>query len=205
MARKPASFEPLVREITKSGGKAIGLSTDVSDASSVKASFDKLKSEMGGANLAAAVFNVGDNFVRKPFLELTEEEFTRAYNVEGRGAFNFSQAALSLLVAANNPTHPPTLLFTGATASIKGSANFASFASAKFSLRAMAQSVAREFGPKGVHVAHVIVDGVIDIPRTAGYQFNAPDAKLNPDSVSSAPNIVPASVFVSCVADLKSL
>lgn len=73
----------------------------------------------------------------------------------------------------------------GATASVRGSANCASFASGKFALRALSQSLAREFGPQGVHVSHVIVDGVIDIPRTKAWKFEHPDAKLSPDAVSN--------------------
>lgn len=80
--------------------------------------------------------------------------------------------------------HPPTLVFTGATASLKGSATFSAFASGKFALRALAQSLAREFGPKGVHVAHVILDGVIDIPRTKSWTFEHEDAKIDPVAVS---------------------
>lgn len=80
--------------------------------------------------------------------------------------------------------YPPTLIFTGATASLKGSAQFASFAAGKFALRALAQSLAREFGPKGIHVSHVIIDGVIDIPRTKGWVFEKEDAKLDPEAVS---------------------
>lgn len=72
---------------------------------------------------------------------------------------------------------------TGATASVRASALFTCFASAKFGLRALSQSLAREFGPKGVHVAHVIVDGIIDIPRMKGYVFEHEDAKISPDAV----------------------
>lgn len=82
--------------------------------------------------------------------------------------------------------HPPTLLITGATASVKGSAQFGSFAAGKFALRALGQSLAREFGPRGVHVAHAIIDGVIDIPRLEGWTVNngAADGKIDPDAVS---------------------
>ena len=80
--------------------------------------------------------------------------------------------------------HPPTLIFTGATASVKGSARFAGFAPGKWATRALAQSLGREFGPQGVHVAHAIIDGVIDIPRTKDWTFDAPDAKISPDAVS---------------------
>lgn len=76
---------------------------------------------------------------------------------------------------------------TGATASVRGSATFATFATGKFALRALSQSLAREFGPQGVHVAHVIVDGVIDIPRTKEWKFPHPDAKLSPEAVCINP------------------
>ena len=100
------------------------------------------------------------------------------------GGFNFAKSTLPLLLKATGLDYPPTLIFTGATASLKGSANFATFASGKFALRALTQSLAREFGPKGVHVSHVIVDGVIDIPRTKEWKFEHEDAKLSPDAVS---------------------
>lgn len=83
--------------------------------------------------------------------------------------------------------HPPTLIITGATASVRGSARFATFAAGKFAARALGQSLAREFGPQGVHVAHVIVDGVIDIPRTKSYNVNdgKEDGKISSDAVST--------------------
>ena len=70
---------------------------------------------------------------------------------------------------------------------MKGSAQCSSFATGKFAMRALAQSLAREFGPKGVHVAHAIIDGVIDIERTKDWKFDAPDAKISPHAVSSLP------------------
>ena len=78
------------------------------------------------------------------------------------------------------------MIFTGATASLKGSAKFAAFASSKFALRALAQSLAREFGPQGVHVSHTVIDGIIDIPRTKAWVFEHEDAKLSPDAVGLA-------------------
>lgn len=108
-----------------------------------------------------------------------------------KGFFLFAKPAISLLLdsVADSP-HPPSLIITGATASLRGSANLASFASGKFALRATGQSLAREFGPKGIHVAHVIVDGVIDIPRTKNYNVNGgvEDSKINPDAVSFLAN-----------------
>ena len=82
--------------------------------------------------------------------------------------------------------HPPSLIITGATASVRGSARFGTFAAGKFAVRGLAQSLAREFGPRGVHVAHVIIDGVIDIPRTKEYKVNEgkEDGKISADAVS---------------------
>ena len=102
-----------------------------------------------------------------------------------KGSFNFSQATLPLLLAARDSSpHPPSLIFTGATASVKGSARFAAFATMKFALRAMAQSLAREFGPQGVHVAHAVIDGVIDIPRTKEWDLGE-GGKIDPNAVSA--------------------
>ncbi|KAI4216020.1 MAG: hypothetical protein LQ351_001516 [Letrouitia transgressa] len=187
LARNPANYEDLVKEIQSSGGKAIGISSDVSDAASVKSAFSKINSEFGDAKLAAAVYNVGGGFIRKGFLDLTEKEFESGWEANGRGAFLFSQSALPLLLDSTNSSlqHPPTLIFTGATAGFRGSALCASFSTGKFALRSLSQSLAREFGPKGVHVAHANIDGVIDIPRTKEWLKDlGPDGKIKPEAVS---------------------
>ncbi|KAL9611582.1 MAG: hypothetical protein Q9167_003771 [Letrouitia subvulpina] len=187
LARNPANYEDVVEEIQSSGGKAIGVSTDVSDAASVKNAFSKINSEFGDAKLAAAVFNVGGRFIRKGFLDLTQEEFESGWEANGRGAFLFSQSALPLLLASTDSPlqHPPTLIFTGATAAFKGSALCASFSTGKFALRSLSQSLAREFGPKGIHIAHVNVDGVIDIPRTKEWLKDlGPEAKIKPEAIA---------------------
>lgn len=187
LARKPANYEPIVQEIEAAGGKAIGISTDVSDSASVKNAFEKLAKEMGDAQLAAAVFNVGGSFIKKPFLELTEEEFLSGMDANGKGGFLFSRAALPLLLKATNLEYPPTLIFTSATAAMKGSAQCASFSTGKFAMRSLAQSLAREFGPQGVHVAHAIIDGVIDIERTKAWKVSdAPDAKISPHAIADS-------------------
>jgi hypothetical protein len=91
-----------------------------------------------------------------------------------------------LLDAVGAGPHSPTMLITGATASVRGSATFGPMASGMFARRAIGQSLAREFGPQGVHVAHALIDGVIDIPRTKGYTTNGgvEDGKLSTDAVS---------------------
>lgn len=110
-------------------------------------------------------------------------------STRSHGLFNFAQNTLPLLLeSVDSSPNPPSLIVTGATASIRGSAKFTNFAAGKFAARAITQSLAREFGPQGVHVAHAIIDGGIDIPRLAEYKdkFNngAPDGLISPDSVS---------------------
>jgi NAD(P)-dependent dehydrogenase (short-subunit alcohol dehydrogenase family) len=186
LSRNPTNYEATVAEINENGGKAIGISADVSDSKSLTSAFEKINKEFPDLPLAAAVFNSGGGgFARKPFLEVTEDDYIGALNSQARGGFLFSQATLPLLLkgASSSLENPPTLLFTGATASVRGSANFAPFASAKFALRALSQSLAREFGPKGVHVSHVILDGVINIARTKGYGLSE-EQMLSPESVS---------------------
>lgn len=107
-----------------------------------------------------------------------------------KGAFLFSQATLPLLLkhaSDSESKYPPTLIFTGATASIKSNARMASFSTGKYAMRALSQSVAREFAPQGVHVAHAIIDGVIDIPRTKEWlKDQPPEAKISADGIADA-------------------
>ncbi|KAJ5636343.1 uncharacterized protein N7484_009656 [Penicillium longicatenatum] len=187
LARNPDNYSPVIQEITASGGQAVGISTDVSNGNSVNAAFDQIEKQFPGSPLAAAIFNPGGGFVRKPFLELTEDDFSNALDNQAKGGFHFARRALPLLLKAKDSSaHPPTLIFTGATASLKGSSNFAAFAASKFALRALAQSLAREFGPQGIHVSHAVIDGVIDIPRTKAWVFEHEDAKLSPDAIADS-------------------
>ncbi|PQE19534.1 short-chain dehydrogenase protein [Rutstroemia sp. NJR-2017a WRK4] len=189
LARNPSNYESIVSEIRSSGGIAHGISTDVSSAASVNAAFDEIKKEFGGKKLAAAIYNVGGKFVRKPFLELSLEDYTAGYEANGSGFFLFAQKVLPLLLdSVSSSPHPPSLIVTGATASLRGGAQLSSFASGKFALRATTQSLAREFGPQGVHVAHAIIDGVIDIPRTKEWAVNGgvEDGKIRPDAIADA-------------------
>jgi NAD(P)-dependent dehydrogenase (short-subunit alcohol dehydrogenase family) len=129
--------------------------------------------------------------VRKPFLELTEDEFFAGLDVSARGAFLFSRAVLPLLLTGlkTSPQYPPTLIFTGATASVKANALMSSFNTGKYALRALSSSLAKEFGPQGVHVSHAIIDGVIDIPRTKEWLKDHPagaDAKISADGIADS-------------------
>lgn len=96
LARNPANYESIVKEINAAGGKAIGISTDVSSESSIKNAFAEIQKEFKGKNLAAAVYNVGGKFVRKPFLELSLEEYEAGYEANGYALSTSSPLALNL-------------------------------------------------------------------------------------------------------------
>ena len=133
-----------------------------------------------------AVFNAG-NMSRAPSLELTVEQFEAAWRVGTLGGFLFSREALRLLLESGGGS----LLLTGATASLRGRPPFAAFAAAKAGLRSLSQSFAREFGPQGVHVAHVVIDGGIDgerLRQAAPQRFaeRGADGLLNPDDIADA-------------------
>ncbi|KAK4202589.1 hypothetical protein QBC40DRAFT_276208 [Triangularia verruculosa] len=190
LARNPQSYTDIVSEIKSSGGEALGISADTSDADSLASAFKSIKDQLKDKQLAAAIYNVGAGFTVKPFLELVPSDLEAALSPNARGLFNFAQQTLPLLLSSvkESPPHPPSLIVTGATASVRGSPRFATFAAGKFAARALSQSLAREFGPQGVHVAHVIVDGVIDIPRTKQWEANGgvEDGKINSDAIAES-------------------
>ncbi|KAI0191863.1 NAD(P)-binding protein [Astrocystis sublimbata] len=188
LARTPASYESSVKAINDAGGKAIGVVADAGDRASLDAALETIAKELPDHKLAAAIYNASAGFKPKPFVEIEPEELDASINVNIRGFFNFAQKTLPLLEAAvSSSPHPPSLIVTGATASVKGSARFATFAAGKWGVRALAQSLAREYGPKGVHVAHAVIDGVITGPRTEGYtnvNGGAADGKISADSIA---------------------
>ncbi|KAK6534946.1 hypothetical protein TWF281_006246 [Arthrobotrys megalospora] len=188
LARTPASYETTVKEINESGGSAIGLPADVQDEASIKSVFEQVTKQFPDKPVAAAIYNVGGVFTRKPFLEQSVENFKLGYQTSVLGAFIFAQAALPHLLSATKSEslpHPPSLFFTGATAAIKGSPYLQSFSPGKFALRSLTQSLSKEFGPEGVHVSHLIVDGIIDTPKTAEWLKGAPEgSKIEPAAIA---------------------
>jgi NAD(P)-dependent dehydrogenase (short-subunit alcohol dehydrogenase family) len=131
---------------------------DLRNESEVVALFDRLEAR---APVEVAVFNAGANF-RASILDTPAEMFEKVWRLGCYAGFLFGREAARRMA----PRGKGTILFTGATASVRGSAHFAAFAAAKGALRQVAQSMARELGPKGIHVAHVVVDGMIDNRRT---------------------------------------
>lgn len=181
--RSRERLETVVAEIARAGGHAVALPGDVTSESELAAIVRQL-AEHG--TLEVAIFNAAGG-TRAPTLELTAEQFEAAWRVTTLGGFLFARAALGPLLAAGRGS----LLFTGATASLRGRPPFAAFASAKAGLRSLAQSLAREFGPRNIHVAHVVVDGGIDGERlrTSAPQRVAergPDGLLDPEEIADA-------------------
>ena len=136
--------------------------------------------------LAVAVHNAGSNRP-SPFLKLSEAEFEAHWREHALGGFQLAQAALPLLIGEGGGS----LLFTGASGSLRGKANFAPFAAAKAALRNLTQSLAREFGPQGIHVGHVVVDGGIEGERLLSRMpqlkdQRGPDGMLNIDAIAEA-------------------
>jgi NAD(P)-dependent dehydrogenase (short-subunit alcohol dehydrogenase family) len=179
--RNAERVNAVAAEIAQSGGRARGLPGDVSSPAEV----ERLIADIGAiGRLRVAVFNAG-NAVRGAPLELTPEQFEATWRGSTYAGYVFARAALPALLSSGG-----SLLFTGATASLRGRGPFVAFASAKAGLRSVAQSFAREYGPKGVHVAHIIIDGGIDGERLrkAAPQRLAEagaDGLLDPDAIAS--------------------
>jgi len=155
------------------------VATDLTNEASVKAAFQQVLAEAG--RIDNAVYNASGMAISE-FAGLSASDFEALWRISTMGAFLFAQAALAPMAAAGEGA----LLFTGATASIKGGVNFAAFASAKFALRGLAQSLAREYGPKGVHIVHTLVDGIIWSDRARGQFGMTEEASLNPDAIAAA-------------------
>ncbi|KAJ4145356.1 hypothetical protein LMH87_004209 [Akanthomyces muscarius] len=188
LARQESSWAPVADAITKAGGTAIGITTDAADPSSVDAAFARIAQDWPNAKLAAAVYNANAGFAYKSFLDLVPSDLNTSLGTAANGLFYFAQKTLPQLLAAVDakPQHPPTLIVTGATAAIRGSAKFATFAAGKFAQRGITQSLAREFGPRGVHVAYTIIDGGIDTPWGKDRVVNGgvADGKISPEAIA---------------------
>ena len=158
MARSEQSLSEAREEIEGAGGEALAVTVDATDAASVARAFDMVRGSLG--NPEVFVYNAGA-FKMGGILELTPEDFDRCWKANCAGAFYAAQSVLPAMLERGSGT----VILTGATAALRGSARFSALAVGKFGLRALAQSMAREFGPRGIHVAHVVIDGQIDIQR----------------------------------------
>jgi len=178
MARREGSVAGVREEIEGAGGTALPVSADATDPASVAAAFDHIRSNLGAPEVF--VYNAGA-FQMGGILDLSPEKFDECFKANCAGAFYAAQQVLPAMVEARRGT----VLLTGATAALRGGARFSALAVGKFGLRALAQSMAREFGPQGIHVAHVVVDGQIDTPRVREMSPDREDhTMLSPDAIA---------------------
>jgi short-subunit dehydrogenase len=180
--RQADKLEPLVKQIEAEGGTAVGFSSDARKEEDVVELVSRIEREIGP--IEVMVFNIGAN-VPSSILEETARKYFKIWEMACFGGFLYGRESARRMVARGRGT----ILFTGATAGLRGSANFAAFAGAKHALRALAQSMARELGPMNIHVAHVVVDGAIDtdfirenFPER--YATKSDDGILNPDHIA---------------------
>ena len=182
--RSADKLEPLVARIRADGGQAHGFGSDARKEDEMVALVAQIEREI--APIEAAVFNIGAN-VRFDVTDTTERVYRKVWEMGALAGFLMGrEVAKSML-----PRGHGTIIFTGATASVRGSAGFCAFAGAKHALRALAQSLARELGPKGIHVAHTVIDGAIDTQFIADmfperYALKASDGILSPDAIAEA-------------------
>lgn len=185
LTRRPRhldELEALAAEIRGGGGEARAFGVDARVEADLVALVDRIEAEV--APLEVVVFNIGAN-VRFDAVDTTERVYTKVWEMAALAGFLTGREAARVMT----PRGRGTILFTGATASLRGSAGFSAFAAAKSALRATAQSFARELGPKGVHVAHVVIDGPVDgafiRERTPDIEARlADDSVLKPDEIA---------------------
>jgi NAD(P)-dependent dehydrogenase (short-subunit alcohol dehydrogenase family) len=167
----------VLRELSTSGNRVIPADIDATNSVQID---DLFASAEKKAPVAVTIFNAG-TFVRTTVVDTDAEVFERCWRVGCFGGFLVGRAAARLMTKRGTGT----ILFTGATASLRGGAGFVNLASPKFALRAVAQSMARELGPQGIHVAHVIIDGQIHAPRYAHLlDERGADSLLQPDAIA---------------------
>src|SRR4029077_15874957 len=152
--RRGEKLAPLVAEVEAAGGQIGGRSLDARKEDDVAAFLREVEAV---APLDACIFNIGAN-VNFPLRETTERVFRKVWELASYAGFLSAREAASLML----PRGRGSIFFPGATASLRGGSGYAAFASAKFGLRAVAESAARELGPEGIHVAHLIIDAGVD-------------------------------------------
>ncbi len=180
--REKEKLKDLVAEIEAAGGKAHAFGSDARKEEAMIALFEEIERDLG--EVEVAVFNIGAN-VNFPIVETTARVYTKVWEMAAFAGFLMGREAARCMTKRGRGT----IIFTGATASVRGSAGFSAFAGAKHALRALAQSMARELGPKGIHVAHTIIDGAIDTAFIrdsfpAMYAKKAEDGILSPEHIA---------------------
>lgn len=182
--RHADKLAPLVARIESEGGKARAFGSDARKEDEVAQLFAQIEQEV--APIEVVVFNIGAN-VRFPITETTARVYYKVWEMGCFAGFLAGREAAKVML----PRERGSIFFTGATASMRGSSGFAAFAGAKHGLRALAQSMARELGPKGIHVAQIIIDAAIDtefirenFPQR--YALKERDGIVDPDAIAES-------------------
>lgn len=182
--RSLEKLQPLLAEIRSEGGEAHGFASDARREEQVAELVERIERDIG--SIEVMVFNIGAN-VPCSILEETPRKYFKIWEMACFSGFLTSQAVARRMVTRGRGT----ILFTGATAGLRGAAGFAAFAGAKHGIRALAQSMARECGPLNIHVAHIVVDGAIDTafirdnwPET--YALKDQDGILDPEHIADS-------------------
>jgi NAD(P)-dependent dehydrogenase (short-subunit alcohol dehydrogenase family) len=186
--REAAKSQGLVAELRADGHEIHAFSVDARQEAEVQELFSRIEKEIGP--IEVCLFNAGSN-VNKLLLDTTEKLFFKAWELACYAGFLVGREAARVMV----PRGRGTILFTGATASLRGGKGFAAFAAAKFGLRAVAQAMARELGPKNIHVVHLIIDAAVDsdaiharLKAASGVEAKdiAPDSLIKTSSIAEA-------------------
>ena len=178
LARKADYLKALAAEIRKSGATVLDLPCDVSDAAQISKAFSAIRKDLGEPELL--LYNAGSGAFGN-ITEITPAQYEADWRVNAFGAFVAAKEVAPAMIARGRGT----MLFTGATAGVKAGAKSVSFGPAKFAMRGLAQSLARDLGPRGIHVAWINVDGSIDIPGARGLKPSLKDGDfLKPDAIA---------------------
>ena len=176
IARKAEYLQSLAGELRATGGQVLEVPSDIGNRAQVEAAFKSIREQLGSPEVL--LYNAG-NGTWGTITEITPEQYEENWRVNAYGAFVSAKAVVPDMITRGRGV----ILFTGATAGVKAGPKSVSFGPAKFALRGLTQSLARDLGPKGIHVAWVNVDGVIDIPGRRYPQFKDEDM-LKPDAIA---------------------
>jgi len=195
IGRSAENLSKLGKEITESGGHAIPFRVENYSDQQIESTWNEIRSHFSSDKytITAALWNTAHG-VWKPFLDITPEEVRECLQVNIEAAFSFSRSAIKTF--KDNEIEPTngargTLIFTGATASLRGNLTTSAFAAGKFGLRALSQSLAKEFGKQNIHVAHTIIDGGILTDRLRQFRpewdlEEKQAERLSPESIAQA-------------------
>src|SRR5260370_5723800 len=178
LARKADYLKSLAADLRTSGATVIDLPCDVSDPAQIAEAFRRIRADLGEPEVL--LYNAGTGTVGT-ITEITPEQYEADWRVNALGAFVAAKEVAPSMIARGRGT----ILFTGATAGIKAGPKSVSFGPAKFAMRGLAQSLARDLGPRGIHVVWINVDGSIDIPRARGLKPSLQDGDfLKPEAIA---------------------